>query len=44
MMILISLGAFLGYLLVAIRCIAFAIETKDRHQSDNAEVGYILGA
>lgn len=42
MMILISLGAFLAYLLVMIRCIAFAIDTTDRRQADNAEVGYIL--
>lgn len=44
MMILISLAAFMGYLLVTIRCLVFAIDTKDRRQSDNAEVGYILGA
>jgi NADH:ubiquinone oxidoreductase subunit 6 (subunit J) len=42
MMLLISLGAFLAYMLVMLRCIAFAIDTTDRRQSDNAEVGYIL--
>jgi len=42
MMLLISLGAVVAYLLVLIRCVVFALDPKDRRQSDNAEVGYIL--
>ncbi|WP_263264045.1 hypothetical protein [Pseudomonas sp. RIT-PI-S] len=44
MMLLISLAALVAYLLVMLRCIAFAIDTTERRQADNAEVGYILGA
>lgn len=42
MMLIISLAAVLAYALVLIRCVIFALHPRERRQSDNAEVGYIL--